>query len=111
MSDFDSTLAGLGVSRYNKKSTTSGTTLDTKDKAQQAMEKFGFTVLPCDQQYNVLGEADWKPFVQRLKDWWSDGKPARPPGPPPAVDPVDELVKVAMAAARVAAGNRHADSH
>jgi ABC-type branched-subunit amino acid transport system substrate-binding protein len=43
-------------------------TLDTKDKAQQAMEKFGYTILPCDQQYNILGEADWKPFVQRLKD-------------------------------------------
>jgi ABC-type branched-subunit amino acid transport system substrate-binding protein len=43
-------------------------TLDTKDKAQQAMQKFGYTILPCDQQYNILGEADWKPFVQRLKD-------------------------------------------
>jgi ABC-type branched-subunit amino acid transport system substrate-binding protein len=43
-------------------------TLDTKDKAQQAMEKFGYTILPCDQQYNIIGEADWKPFVQKLKD-------------------------------------------
>ncbi|WP_342250275.1 flagellar hook assembly protein FlgD [Sphingomonas sp. OTU376] len=31
MSDFDTTLAGLGISRYNTTSTTSGTTLDTKD--------------------------------------------------------------------------------
>jgi ABC-type branched-subunit amino acid transport system substrate-binding protein len=43
-------------------------TLDTKDKAAQAMQKFGFTILPCDQQYNINGEADWKPFVQKLKD-------------------------------------------
>jgi ABC-type branched-subunit amino acid transport system substrate-binding protein len=43
-------------------------TLDTKDKAQQAMEHFGYSILPCDQQYNIIGEADWKPFVQKLKD-------------------------------------------
>jgi len=34
MSDFDNTLAGLGISRYNKTSTTSGTTLDTKDTSR-----------------------------------------------------------------------------
>lgn len=34
MSDFDTTLAGLGISRYNTSSTTSGTTLDTKDTSK-----------------------------------------------------------------------------
>lgn len=34
MSDFDTTLAGLGISRYNTSSTTSGTTLDTKDTSR-----------------------------------------------------------------------------
>jgi flagellar basal-body rod modification protein FlgD len=34
MSDFDTTLAGLGISRYNTTSTTSGTTLDTKDTSR-----------------------------------------------------------------------------
>ncbi|WP_331483372.1 MULTISPECIES: flagellar hook assembly protein FlgD [unclassified Sphingomonas] len=41
MSDFDSTLAGLGVSRYNKKSTTSGTTLDTKDTSRLGKTDMG----------------------------------------------------------------------
>jgi multidrug efflux pump len=42
--------------------------------------------------------------VQRLKDWWSNGKPPRPPEPQPAgTNPADELVKVALAAARIAA--------
>jgi ABC-type branched-subunit amino acid transport system substrate-binding protein len=43
-------------------------TIDTKDKAVQAMQKYGYTILPCDQQYNINGEPDWKPFVQKLKD-------------------------------------------
>jgi multidrug efflux pump len=46
--------------------------------------------------------------VQRLKDWWSNGKPPRPPEPRPAgTNPADDLVKVALAAARVAAGGSH----
>ena len=38
MSDFDNTLAGLGISRYNKTSTTSGTTLDTQLKNQDPFQ-------------------------------------------------------------------------
>jgi ABC-type branched-subunit amino acid transport system substrate-binding protein len=43
-------------------------TIDTKDKAVQVMQHFGYTILPCPQQYNIAGEADWKPFIQKLKD-------------------------------------------
>ena len=44
-------------------------TIDTKDKVLAPYPKFGFTFLPeCAQEYNIQGESDWKPFVQRLKD-------------------------------------------
>jgi ABC-type branched-subunit amino acid transport system substrate-binding protein len=43
-------------------------TIDTKDKALQVFQHFGYTVLNCPQQYNIAGEADWKPFVQKLKN-------------------------------------------
>jgi ABC-type branched-subunit amino acid transport system substrate-binding protein len=43
-------------------------TIDTKDKAQAAGEAFGWKFLGCPQQYSALGEADWRPFAQRLKE-------------------------------------------
>ena len=43
-------------------------TIDTKDKAIQAGEEFGWEFLDCPQPYGALGEADWKPFAQRLKN-------------------------------------------
>ncbi len=43
-------------------------TLDTKDKVLASYPKFGFNFLDCPQQYNIAGESDWKPFVQRLQD-------------------------------------------
>ena len=43
-------------------------TIDTKDKILQAFPKFGWKFLPCPQEYNILGEADWKPFAQKLKN-------------------------------------------
>jgi hypothetical protein len=43
-------------------------TIDTKDKVLASYPKFGFTFLPCPQQYSIAGESDWKPFVQQLKD-------------------------------------------
>jgi ABC-type branched-subunit amino acid transport system substrate-binding protein len=44
-------------------------TVDTKDKVLASYPKFGFTFLnDCAQEYNIQGESDWKPFVQRLKD-------------------------------------------
>ena len=43
-------------------------TIDTKDKAVQAGEKFDWKFLDCPQQYGALGEADWRPFAQRLKN-------------------------------------------
>ena len=43
-------------------------TLDTKDKVLASYPKFGFKFLDCPQQYNIAGESDWKPFVQRLQD-------------------------------------------
>jgi hypothetical protein len=43
-------------------------TIDTKDKVLASYPDFGFTFLECPQQYNIAGESDWKPFVQRLMD-------------------------------------------
>ena len=43
-------------------------TIDTKDKALASYPPFGFQFLNCPQQYNILGESDWKPFAQKLKD-------------------------------------------
>jgi ABC-type branched-subunit amino acid transport system substrate-binding protein len=41
---------------------------DTLEKQKATWPEVGVEFLECDQQYNLLGEADWKPFVQRLKD-------------------------------------------
>jgi hypothetical protein len=43
-------------------------TRDSTEKAKQTFPAFGFTFLDCDQEYNLAGEDDWKPFVQNLKD-------------------------------------------
>jgi ABC-type branched-subunit amino acid transport system substrate-binding protein len=43
-------------------------TIDTKDKVLESYPPFGFEFLSCEQQYNIAGEDDWKPFVQNLKD-------------------------------------------
>jgi ABC-type branched-subunit amino acid transport system substrate-binding protein len=43
-------------------------TLDTKDKVLATYPAFGWEFLDCPQQYNIGGEDDWKPFVQKLKD-------------------------------------------
>ncbi len=42
--------------------------VDAVNKVKAAYPKAGFTFLDCDQNYQLAGEADWKPFVQRLKD-------------------------------------------
>ena len=42
-------------------------TIDTKDKVVQTFDDFGFEFLDCPIEYNIAGEADWKPFAQRLK--------------------------------------------
>lgn len=42
--------------------------LDTLTKQKSTWPSVGVEFLDCDQQYNLNGEADWKPFVQRLKD-------------------------------------------
>jgi hypothetical protein len=41
-------------------------TLDTADKVRASYSKVGMS-FSCDQQYNIGGEADWKPFAQKLK--------------------------------------------
>lgn len=41
MSDFDTTLTNLGIPRYNTSSTTSGTTLDTKDTSRLGKTDMG----------------------------------------------------------------------
>jgi hypothetical protein len=43
-------------------------TIVTKDKVLASYPAFGFEFLPCPQAYNIAGEADYKPFVQKLKD-------------------------------------------
>jgi ABC-type branched-subunit amino acid transport system substrate-binding protein len=43
-------------------------TVDTKDKVLASYPGFGFSFLPCPQEYNIAGESDWKPFAQKLKD-------------------------------------------
>jgi ABC-type branched-subunit amino acid transport system substrate-binding protein len=43
-------------------------TIDTKDKVLQAFPEVGWTFLDCPQEYNIQGEADWRPFVQSLED-------------------------------------------
>ncbi|MCU1377121.1 MAG: hypothetical protein JWN29_104 [Acidimicrobiales bacterium] len=42
-------------------------TIDTKDKQNSTWPKVGVTHLSCQLEYNIQGEADWKPFVQKLK--------------------------------------------
>jgi hypothetical protein len=42
-------------------------TQDTKDKVLSAYPQHGFEFLDCPQEYNVAGETDWRPFVQRLQ--------------------------------------------
>jgi ABC-type branched-subunit amino acid transport system substrate-binding protein len=43
-------------------------TLDTAAKSKSSWPKVGVEFLPCELQYNIQGEADWKPLVQKLKD-------------------------------------------
>ncbi len=43
-------------------------TIDTKDKVESTFPVHGWTFIGCDQEYNLQGEADWKPFIQRMKD-------------------------------------------
>ena len=43
-------------------------TKDSRDKVLSAYPLFGWNFIGCEQEYNIQGEADWKPFVQRLKD-------------------------------------------
>ena len=42
-------------------------TIDSKDKVESAWTDLGYT-FSCPQQYNIQGESDWRPFVQKLKD-------------------------------------------
>jgi hypothetical protein len=42
--------------------------IDTKDKVLQAFPEFGWRFLDCPQEYNIQGEADFRPFVQQLED-------------------------------------------
>jgi hypothetical protein len=43
-------------------------TIDTKDKTLSTWPKVGVAFLSCQLEYSILGEADWKPFVQKLKN-------------------------------------------
>jgi len=43
-------------------------TQDTAMKSKSTWPKVGMVDIECDQVYNITGEADWKPFIQKLKD-------------------------------------------
>ncbi|MEX1216932.1 MAG: ABC transporter substrate-binding protein [Acidimicrobiales bacterium] len=43
-------------------------TVDSTEKAVIAYKQAGWTFLSCDQVYNIGGESNWTPFLQRLKD-------------------------------------------
>jgi ABC-type branched-subunit amino acid transport system substrate-binding protein len=43
-------------------------TADTMDKARSTWPQVGAQFLDCQIQYNIAGEADWKPFAQSMKD-------------------------------------------
>jgi ABC-type branched-subunit amino acid transport system substrate-binding protein len=42
-------------------------TQDTAEKSKSTWPGVGLVDLKCDQVYNIAGESDWKPFVQKLK--------------------------------------------
>ncbi len=42
-------------------------TLETKAKVAAAFPSAGYSILSCDQVYNIGGEPDWKPLVNNLK--------------------------------------------
>ena len=43
-------------------------TVDSTEKAVIAYKQAGWTFLDCSQVYNIGGESNWTPFLQRLKD-------------------------------------------
>ncbi|MEX1216933.1 MAG: ABC transporter substrate-binding protein [Acidimicrobiales bacterium] len=43
-------------------------TKDSTDKAKTSFTSAGWKFLDCEQLYNIGGESNWTPFVQRLKD-------------------------------------------
>lgn len=43
-------------------------TKDSTDKAKTSFTAAGWTFLDCEQTYNISGESNWTPFLQRLKD-------------------------------------------
>ncbi len=43
-------------------------TIDSTEKAVIAYKQAGWTFLDCSQVYSIGGEANWVPFVQKLKD-------------------------------------------
>ncbi len=42
-------------------------TKDSTEKFQLAAQQAGWTFLDCPQEYNIQGESDWKPFLQKLQ--------------------------------------------
>ena len=43
-------------------------TIDSAEKARLAYAQVGWQFLDCNQSYSIGGEANWTPFLQRLKD-------------------------------------------
>jgi ABC-type branched-subunit amino acid transport system substrate-binding protein len=43
-------------------------TIDSKDKVLSAYPSLGWEFLDCPQEYNITGEADWRPIATNLKN-------------------------------------------
>jgi ABC-type branched-subunit amino acid transport system substrate-binding protein len=69
--EFAAGMAKLFPDKVKKTGTLFGNfsaTHDTTEKAVAAYSKFGFGFLPnCSLPYAIAGEADWRPFAQKLK--------------------------------------------
>ena len=42
-------------------------TIDSKDKVEPGFSSLGYSFV-CEVQYNITGEADWRPLAQKLKE-------------------------------------------
>lgn len=43
-------------------------TVDSAEKAVNSYSQVGWSFLDCGQSYSIMGESNWTPFLQRLKD-------------------------------------------
>ena len=56
------------IKKFSTMAANYSATRDSRDKVLATVETLGYEILNCPQEYNITGEADWKPFAQKLKD-------------------------------------------